>query len=93
MTKTTTAAPAGDPLDVLAAARKAMAQAAFPTLKAVLEKAEDIPVGKLTDVLGMLLPAMPEGQVKMALTLMSHQMPSLPQLLKQGLAEAEKADA
>lgn len=91
MTDVTTAPAAGDPLDVLAAARKAMATAAFPTLKAVLDKAEDIPIGKLTDVIGMLLPAMPEGQVKMALTLMSHQLPTLPQLLKQGFAEAEKA--
>jgi FAD/FMN-containing dehydrogenase len=93
MSDTTTAATAGDALDVLAAARKAMAQAAFPTLKVVLEKPEDIPLGKLTDVLGMLLPALPEGNVKLALTMMSHQLPNLPQLLKQGFAEAEKADA
>lgn len=93
MTDATTAATAGDPLDVLAAARKAMAQATVPALKAAIDKAEDIPIGKLSDVIGMLLPMLPDGQVKNALSLMSNQLPALPQLMKQAFAEAEKTSA
>lgn len=90
MTDVTTAAPAGDPLAALQIQQRAMAQATMPTLKAVVDKAEDIPIGKLGTVLAMLVPLLPEGQVKTALNLMSNQAPALPTLLKQAMAEAEK---
>lgn len=93
MTKTPTAAPAGDALDALAAARKAMAEASAPILKSVLEKADEIPIGKLGDVIAMLLPMLPDSQVKTALSLMSNQLPQLPQLLKQAFTDAQKVDA